>query len=383
MAISIKSERRLMQGNEACAHGALYAGCRFFGGYPITPSTEIAENMARILPYKDGTFIQMEDEIGSIASIIGASCAGAKSMTATSGPGFSLMQENLGYAYMAEIPIVIANVQRGGPSTGLPTKIAQSDTMQTRWGTHGDYTAIAVAPASAKECFEQTVKAFNFAERFRTPVIVLSDEVLGHMREMIHLPEEGELEVINRERPDVPHEWYRHFEITPSLVSPMASFGEGYRFNVTGLIHDQDGFPTANPQEIKRKLDKLRNKITRFADEVTQFEDDMMDDANLCVIAYGTAARAARQAVHMAREKRIKAGMIRPITLWPFPEEQVIEMLSQAHVRRVLVVELNMGQLVNEVERIAPRHCKVERLNRYDGEVLNPVEIFKKILEVK
>ncbi|MCP4569308.1 MAG: 2-oxoacid:acceptor oxidoreductase subunit alpha [FCB group bacterium] len=381
MPNSNTSVRQLMQGNEASALGALYAGCRFFGGYPITPSTEIAEGMARMLPRYGGHFIQMEDEIGSMASIIGASCAGVKSMTATSGPGFSLMQENLGYAYMAEVPCVVVNVQRGGPSTGLPTKIAQSDTMQARWGTHGDYQAIALAPASVRECFEQTVKAFNFAERFRTPVIVLSDEVLGHMREMITIPEEGEIEVINREKPDVPSEWYHHFEITPTLVSPMAAMGDGYRFHVTGLTHDQEGFPTAKPMEIEQKLDKLKNKITRFYDELIQLETEFVEDAGICVLAYGTAARAARQAVHLAREKRIKAGLIRPITLWPFPEEQVTELL--AHARKVLVVELNMGQLVHEIERIAPRHCKVASLNRYDGEVLNPVEIFKRILEVK
>ncbi len=383
MQTSNRSDRRLMQGNEACTEGAIYAGCRFFGGYPITPSTEIAEGMARMLPRFNGHFIQMEDEIGSIAAVIGASCAGTKAMTATSGPGFSLMQENIGYAYMAEVPCVIINVQRGGPSTGLPTKIAQSDTMQARWGPHGDYTAIAVAPASVRECYEQTVKAFNYSERFRTPVVVLGDEVLGHMREMIYIPREGELEVIEREKPDVPFEWYHHFEITPNLVSPMAGFGEGYRFNITGLTHDQEGFPTANPEEIKRKLDKLKNKIVRFADELVQLETDMMDDAVICVIAYGTAARAARQAVHMAREKRIRAGLIRPITIWPFPEESIVELVSGSHVRKVLVVELNMGQLVYEIERIAPRHCKIERLNRYDGEVLNPVEIFKRILEVR
>lgn len=383
MSNSHTSVRRLMQGNEACAQGALYAGCRFFGGYPITPSTEIAESMARTLPRYGGRFIQMEDEIGSIAAIIGASCAGVKAMTATSGPGYSLMQENIGYAFMAEVPCVIINVQRGGPSTGLPTKIAQADTMQARWGTHGDYEAIAVAPASVRECFEQTVKAFNFSERFRTPVTVLSDEVLGHMREMVSLPADGELEVMDRVKPDVPPEWYHHFEITPNLVTPMASFGEGYRFNITGLTHDQEGFPTANPLEIKAKMEKLKFKITRFADELLQLETEMMDDANVCVFAYGTAARASRQAVHMAREKRIKAGLIRPVTIWPFPDERIRQILEEAHVRKVLVVELNMGQLVGEVERVAPRSCKVERLNRYDGEVLNPVEIFKRIMEVK
>lgn len=375
------SARILMQGNEACAQGALYSGCRFFGGYPITPSTEVAESLARLLPKHGGHFIQMEDEIASMAAIIGASVAGAKSMTATSGPGFSLMQENIGYAYMTEVPCVIVNVQRGGPSTGLPTKIAQADTMQARWGPHGDYTAVVVAPASVRECFEQTVKAFNFAERFRTPVVILSDEVLGHMREVITVPVEGELEVISREVPDVPHEWYHHFEITPSLVSPMAAFGDGYRYHMTGLTHDQEGFPTAKPVEIKQKLDKLKNKIERFTDELVQLETEMTEDASICVLAYGTTARAARQAVHMAREKRIRAGLIRPITIWPFPEEEVRQHL--AHARKILVVELNMGQLVHEIKRIAPRHCKVEQLNRYDGEVLNPVEIYKRLLEVK
>ncbi len=381
MPSSNTSARVLMQGNEACAHGAIYSGCRFFGGYPITPSTEVAEQMARMLPKYGGRFIQMEDEIGSMAAIIGASVAGSKSMTATSGPGYSLMQENIGYAYMTEVPCVIVNVQRGGPSTGLPTKIGQADTMQARWGTHGDYNAIAVAPASVRECFEQTVKAFNFAERFRTPVTLLGDEVLGHMREVISVPKEGDLEVFDREKPDVPSEWYHHFEITPNLVSPMGAFGDGYRFHMTGLTHDPEGFPTAKIPEIKQKLDKLYNKIDRFKDELVQLNTEMTEDASICVFAYGTAARAARQAVHMAREKRIRAGLIRPITIWPFADDQIREHL--AHARKVLVVELNMGQLVNEVRRIAPRHCKVEQLNRYDGEVLNPVEIFKKILEVK
>jgi 2-oxoglutarate ferredoxin oxidoreductase subunit alpha len=381
MAIGTTSARRLMQGNEACVHGAIYAGCRFYAGYPITPSTEIAEGMARLLPRHGGHFIQMEDEIGSIAAVIGASLAGVKSLTATSGPGFSLMQENIGYAYMAEVPCVIMDIQRGGPSTGLPTKVAQADTMQARYGTHGDYYAIAVAPGSVRECFEQTVKAFNFSERFRTPVIFLGDEVLGHMREMVFIPEEGEIEVVDRQKPDVPPEWYHHFEITPNLVSPMASFGDGYRYHTTGLTHDQEGFPTANPEEIRGKLDKLKNKIMRFTDELVQLDTEMMDDAGIAVIAYGTTARACRQAVHMAREKRIRAGLIRPITIWPFPEEQIGELL--ANVRRVLVVELNQGQLIHEIERIAPRTSKVVGSFRYDGDLINPVDIYKQILEVK
>ncbi|MFH2035848.1 MAG: 2-oxoacid:acceptor oxidoreductase subunit alpha [Candidatus Zixiibacteriota bacterium] len=376
-----KSNARLLQGNEACVQGALYAGVGFFGGYPITPSTEIAEGMARELPKIGGKFIQMEDEIGSIAAVIGASNAGCKSMTATSGPGYSLMQENIGYAYMTETPCVIVNVQRGGPSTGLPTKIGQADTMQAKWGTHGDYTSITVAPSTVKECFTETVRAFNLSERFRTPVTILSDEVLGHMREMMVMPEEGEVEVVGRHRPDVPHEWYRHFEQTSNFVSPMASFGQGYRFNVTGLTHDEDGFPTANPNEIKSKLDKLNRKIDRFTDEIIKIRCDQMEDAHIAIISYGTVSRSARQAIQIAREKRIKVGAIQLLTIWPFPDAKLKELLSG--VRKVIVAELNMGQLVHEIERIAPRHTEVFPLQRYDGEVMTPNQVIEKVREVK
>lgn len=377
---SKNSKARLLQGNEACMLGALYAGVEFFGGYPITPSTEIAEGMAREMPKRGGKFIQMEDEIASMASIIGASNAGCKSMTATSGPGFSLMQENLGYAYMTETPCVVINVQRGGPSTGLPTKVGQSDTMQARWGTHGDYTSITVAPSSVEGCFYETVRAFNLAERFRTPVIVLLDEVMAHMREMMVVPEEGEIEVFKRHRPDVPREWYRHFEITPSLVSPMASFGQGYRYNVSGLTHDQDGFPTAKPKEIVDKLNKLRRKIERYSDEIIKLRTEKMEDAHIAVFSYGIVARTAFQAVKMARERRIKVGAIQPLTIWPFPDEQLRDMLK--NVRKVIVAELNMGQLVHEIRRVAPRHTEVIPLQRYDGNVMTPSEIFDKIREV-
>ena len=371
---------KLLQGNEACVLGALYAGVQFFAGYPITPSTEIAEGMSWELPRIGAKFIQMEDEIGSIAAVIGASNAGAKAMTATSGPGFSLMQENIGYAYVTETPCVIINVQRGGPSTGLPTKIAQSDIMQARWGTHGDYTAITLAPSSAKECFEQTVRAFNLAERFRTPVTLLSDEVLGHMREIMTIPGKNELEVYNRQKPDVPHDWYKHFEITPSLVSPMASFGDGYRYNISGLIHDQDGFPTAVSTEIKAKLDKIRHKIEDYIDEIASFRTEMMDDAHVAVFSIGTVARAAHQAVCMARERRIQVGAIQPFTIWPMAELKIRDML--ANVKKVIVAELNMGQMFNEIKRIAPRHTEVFQLCRYDGEVMTPMQILDKIREV-
>lgn len=372
---------RLLQGNEACVAGAIYAGVEFYAGYPITPSTEIAEGLARALPKIGGKFIQMEDEIASIAAVIGASNAGCKSMTATSGPGYSLMQENIGYAYMTETPCVIVNAQRGGPSTGLPTKISQSDTMQARWGTHGDYTSITVAPSSVREAFEETVRAFNLSERFRTPVTVLTDEVLGHMREMMIMPEPGELEVKERIKPNVPSDWYKHFELTPTFVSPMASFGDGYRYNVTGLTHDQEGFPTNVASEIREKLDKLRNKIERFTGEIYKLRSEMMDDAKIAVFSYGMVARAAYQAVKMARAKRIRVGVIQPLTIWPFADNQIHDLLS--NVKKVIVAELNMGQLVHEIRRVAPRHVEVIFMGRYDGEVMTPQQILDKIKEVK
>jgi 2-oxoglutarate ferredoxin oxidoreductase subunit alpha len=372
---------RLLQGNRACAEGAIAAGCRFFGGYPITPSTEIAEILAAELPRVGGKFIQMEDEIASLASVIGASVAGVKSMTATSGPGFSLMQEHVGYAYMAEVPCVIVDVQRGGPSTGLPTKVAQADTMQARWGTHGDYYAIALGPSSVLECYEFTIRAFNLAERYRTPVIVLMDEVLGHMREKITLPDPKETRIVNRMKPTVPPEWYEHFEINPHFVSPMASFGEGYRYNITGLTHNPEGFPTDRPVMIKAKLDKLKNKICHNLNDIIQVREEFIEDANIAVFAYGTVARAARQAVRMAREKRIKAGLIQPLTIWPFPDAYLEHVLEQLDL--VIVAELNQGQLIGEVMRVNRKNTRVRGLNRYDSELITPDQIFEKIREEK
>lgn len=369
----------LMQGNEACGWGALAAGCRFFAGYPITPSTEIAELLARNLPKVGGRFIQMEDEIASIAAIIGASVAGAKSMTATSGPGFSLMQENLGYAYMAEVPIVIVNVMRGGPSTGLPTKVSQADTMQAKWGTHGDFYPIVLAPSSVRECFDLTIRGFNLAEQYRSPVTILTDEVLGHMREIVTLPDPAEVQVQTRHKPIDPPEWYKHFEITPDFRSPMATFGDGYRFHLTGLTHDESGFPTAKPNEIKTKLGKLKMKITRHLDDITQIRADMMDDAHIMVFAYGSTARAARQAIRIARKKRFKVGMIQPLTIWPFPDDKIGPYLDK--VDMVLVPELNQGQIIGEIERLSRRHVKVVPLHRYDGELITPSQIVEAIKE--
>ena len=381
MNTATDKKERLMQGNAACAEGAIAAGARFFAGYPITPSTEIAEYLARELPKVGGKFIQMEDEIASMAAVIGASVAGVKSMTATSGPGFSLIQEHIGYAYMAEVPCVVVDVQRGGPSTGLPTKVSQSDTMQARWGTHGDYNAIALGPSSVKECFDFTVRAFNLSEKYRTPVVVLMDEVLAHMREKVTLPDSSEMRVINRMKPTVPPEWYEHFEINPHFVSPMASFGEGYRFNITGLTHNPEGFPTSRPVVIKEKLDKLKNKITHNVNDIVEVRQEFMEDANVAVFAYGIVARSARQAIRMGRDKRIRVGLIQPLTIWPFPDEYMEHILEQLDL--IIVVELNQGQLIREVNRVNRGRTRVRGLFRYDSELITPDQIFRKIREEK
>lgn len=374
---------KLLQGNEACVEGALLAGVRFFGGYPITPSTEIAEGMSRRLPLLGGRFIQMEDEIASMAAIIGASCAGVKSMTATSGPGFSLMQENIGYAYITETPTVIVDVQRGGPSTGLPTKVSQADTLQAGCGTHGDYYAIALAPSSVTETLHFTINAVNMSERYRTPVILLLDEVLAHMREKVEIPNSEEIELVERKRPTVPPDWYRHFARTASGVSAMAGFGDGYRFNVTGLTHDEQGFPTATPSEISSMLDKLKQKIVKSTSAICQFESiGMEDDPKLAVISYGIVARAAKQAVTIAREHRLKVGAIRPNAVWPLDGDALRRRLK--HVRQLIVAELNQGQLIKLVrQHIDARHIEIIPLQRYDGELISPSDVFNKIKEVK
>lgn len=375
-----ETKRVLMQGNQACVHGAVYAGMRFYGGYPITPSTEVAEGCARELPKIGGRFIQMEDEIGSIAAVIGASVAGMKSMTATSGPGYSLMLENIGYAYMTETPCVIINVQRGGPSTGLPTKISQSDTMQARWGTHGDYTAIAVAPSTVGDTLTETIRAFNLAERFRTPVTVLLDEVIGHMRQIIVPPEPGEIDIFDRIRPTCSPEEFEPFAMTPNGVSPMARYGDGYRFVVTGLTHDPQGFTTNKPSEIVPKMDKLKSKIENYTDEIIKLRTEKMDDAEIALVAYGSASRAALQAADIARKAGVKVGVVQLYTIWPFPEKQLIELCSGC--KTVIMTELNMGQLIYELKRILPQDIAVHSLLRYDGEIITPIQILQKIEEV-
>jgi len=367
-----------MQGNEACAEGALVAGCRFFAGYPITPSSEIPEILARKLPIVGGIFIQMEDEIASISAIIGASVGGLKAMTATSGPGFSLMQENIGYAAMTEIPCVIVNVQRAGPSTGLPTSPAQGDVMQARWGTHGDHPIIVLCPSSVQETFELTVTAFNFSEKYRTPVILLMDEIVAHMREKIAIPEPGDVEVIDRLQPHVPPEWYFPYEEAAADVPPLVSFGEGFRYHITGLHHDRAGFPTERQDEINPWLERLFGKIERNVADIALYEEQNTKDARDLVVAYGSTARSAMRAVRLAREHRRKVGFLRPKTIWPFPE-RALELAAQ-HARRVIVPEMNLGQLALEVERIVGRN-RVRRVNRADGAMITPEQIMSAIQE--
>jgi 2-oxoglutarate ferredoxin oxidoreductase subunit alpha len=366
----------LMQGDEACAAGAIAAGCTFFAGYPITPATEIAEMLARRLPQVGGIFLQMEDEIASIAAVIGASVGGAKAMTATSGPGFSLMQENIGYAAMAEIPCVVVDVQRLGPSTGRPTRTAQGDVMQARWGSHGDYPVIALSPSSVRETFDLTVQAFNFAERYRTPVILLMEEITGHMRERVILPDLETLELEVRPDTMVPPEWYKPYDNYPTDVPPLIPFGEGYRYHITGLHHDERGYPTDRPDEIRPWLRRIRLKIERSLSDILLYEEDGTDDAETLVVAYGSTARTARHAIELARERGRKVGFLRLKTIWPFAEE-VLEHAA-ARLDHVVVVEMNLGQLVLEVERVVGRQ-KVRRLIKGDGTMIRPAEILAAI----
>jgi 2-oxoglutarate/2-oxoacid ferredoxin oxidoreductase subunit alpha len=367
---------RLMQGNLACAEAAVAAGCRFYAGYPITPSSEIAEQLARRLPEVGGKFIQMEDEIASISAIIGASAGGLKAMTATSGPGFSLMQENIGYAAMAEIPCVVVDVQRTGPSTGLPTSPAQGDMMQARWGTHGDHPIIALTPSSVRETFCLTAKAFAFSELYRTPVLLMMDEVIGHMRERVELP--AQVEVVERLRTDVPPEWYYPYEAGGVDVPPLVPFGMGFRYNITGLFHDRAGFPTERQDEIGPWIKRVNTKIERNLRQILIYTLDEVEDARALVVAYGGTARSARHAVGVARQRRHKVGFINLQTIWPFPEEMLAE---AAHgVRTVIVPEMNLGQVALEVERVVGRH-KVRRVSRADGQVIAPDEILAAIEE--
>jgi len=370
----------LMQGNEAIVEGAIAAGCRFFAGYPITPASEISEKASSRMPQVGGVFIQMEDEIASMGAVIGASLAGVKSMTATSGPGFSLMSENIGFACMAEVPCVVVNVMRGGPSTGLPTHPSQGDVLQARWGTHGDHPIIVLAVSTVRDCFEITVLAFKLSEKYRLPVIILSDEVVAHTRETVTLPTAGEVDMVNRIKPAMPPEWYIPYEDNIMGVPPMAAFGEGYPYHVTGLAHDVRGFPTQRPDEVTALMNRLFRKITQGFHEIQKVKPFMMDDAEVAVIAYGSVARSARQAVIEARQLGINAGLLQLITIFPFPRRFVEDVLRQC--RAVLIPEMNMGQISREVKRVNQTDSRVDKLNRMDGQLITPEEIYGRLIKM-
>ncbi len=368
-----------INGDQACAEGALAAGCSFFGGYPITPSTEIAERLSRRLPEVGGVFIQMEDEMGSIASVLGASVAGARAMTATSGPGMSLMLENLGLGLMMEIPCIIVNVQRGSPSTGLPTLPGQSDVMQAKWGSHGDYEIVAYSPWSPQEFFDLTILAFNVADRYRTPVIILADEVVGHMVEKVIIPSEDDIEKWPRKRPKHgPNGKFSPFLAKdPDLVPPMAFAGEGYRVHFTGLTHDEHGYPDMTAEGHHDLVTRLSRKISVNAESIRRTEGEFLDDAKIVVISFGSTARSARKAVRMAREQNVPVGFVRLISVWPFPEMMVKDLANQADT--FIVAEMNLGQVAHEVQRHV--HQPVLGVHHAGGAMMHPDKILEVILE--
>jgi 2-oxoglutarate ferredoxin oxidoreductase subunit alpha len=364
---------QLLSGNEACAVGAVRAGVRFFAGYPITPSTEIAEYLARELPRVGGTFVQMEDEIASICCMNGATAAGIKAMTATSGPGFSLMQEGIGYSIMAELPCIIIDVMRGGPATGTPTRTSQGDVMQARHGTHGDHPIVALCPWSVRECFDLTVEAVNVSERLRIPVLVLMDEIVGHMREAVELPEKVEL--WESKRPKVAAADYYHYDDANNFDARIASFGEGYRVHLTGLTHRKDGFPTDDPEIIRWNMDRLRRKTDDNRDWLWDLAYEDLG-AETVIVCYGSAARSAMEAKHQFEQKTgRRVGILRLRMIWPFPMERMISLMKSA--RRVIVPEMNQGQLSRTIERSVSRHVPVISVQRYDGEMLTPEEIIE------
>lgn len=368
----------LLQGNQAVVEGAIADGVKFFAGYPITPSTEVAESLAEKLPKNGGKFIQMEDEIASMGAVIGASLTGKKVMTATSGPGFSLKQELIGYACAAEIPLVIVNVQRVGPSTGQPTSPSQGDVMQARWGTHGDHWLIALTPASVPECFELTLRAYALSEKYRVPVILLMDEVIGHMREKIELPDDySDFPQAERKQPDCAPEDFKAYATDESLVPAMPAFGSGYRWHVTGLVHDETGFPKGTPAATLAAANRQRAKLENNLDDIVQVENYRMEDADFAVVAFGGAARTAYETVDMARAEGLKVGLVRPVTIWPFAEAQMKELAGR--VKGILVHELNCGQYVHEVERAVNGKVPVSLYAKYDNEPATPAQLLEEV----
>lgn len=376
----VKTGVHFMNGDFACCEGAIAAGCRFFAGYPITPATEIAERMAARLPQVGGIYIQMEDEIASMAAILGASWGGVKAMTSTSGPGFSLMMENIGLAICTETPCVVCNVQRAGPSTGLPTHVAQGDMMQARWGSHGHYEIIALSPSSPQEMFDMTIRAFNLSEEFRVPVLIMADEVVGHMNERVVIPPPEEIEIVNRRKPTVsPHD-YLPYRPGPDGVPILPDCGDGYRIHVTGLTHDERGYPVMNAETQAQMVERIVNKIQRNKEKIVKTREFYLDDAQVAVVAYGISFRSARSAVEMAREAGVRAGLIKLDTVWPFPED-LIRAVAKT-VKAIIVPEINAGQMVREVERVAAAHAGVHLVSHYGGGIIKPDRIWRTIRSV-
>jgi len=366
-----------MSGDEACAEGAISAGCRFFAGYPITPATEIAERMSDRLPEVGGTYIQMEDELASMAAVLGASWGGVRAMTATSGPGFSLMMENIGLGVMMETPCVVANVQRAAPSTGLPTLVAQGDMMQARWGSHGHYSIIALSPSSPQEVYDHTIKAFNLSERFRLPVLVMADGAVGHMYEKVVIQPRDKVHLVPRRKPEVPPGEYWPYEPDADLVPPMANSGEGYRFHVTGLTHDERGYPAMDAEAQDRLIRRLVDKVEKYSEEIIELEEDGIDGAEVVVCAYGITARVSLIAVERARSEGIPVGMLRLVTVWPFPQGRIAEIARQ--VKAFVVPEINYGQISLEVERSAGGAAKTILVPHMGGAVHDPQVILEAI----
>lgn len=364
----------LMQGNEACVKGAIKAGMKFYAGYPISPASEIAEISSVMLPKVGGKFIQMEDEIAGAAAVVGASLAGLKTMTATSGPGFSLKQEVIGYASMAEIPCVIVDVMRGGPSTGLPTSVSQGDIMQSKWGTHGDHPVIALAPTSVKKIYELTIKAFNYAEKYRMPVILLMDEVIAHMRESVEIKDD--IEIISRKIPEN-NENFEAYKVTDDLVPPMAPIGKGYKFHTTGLVHDESGYPSNSNEVAQDLLERLMGKIDKNRDDIVMYDAIETDKCKKLIVAFGSVSRLCNELVENGDLK--ETGLFVPYTIWPFPEKELLEIVMKNNIEKIFVPELNAGQLIYEVQRIVGTRCEVIGINKYCGEIFEPEEIKVKI----
>jgi 2-oxoglutarate ferredoxin oxidoreductase subunit alpha len=375
MTSSVLTGEHFMTGDVACAEGALAAGCLFFGGYPITPATEIAEHISNRLPRVGGTFIQMEDEIAAIASVIGASWAGVKSMTATSGPGFSLMMENIGLAVCTETPCVVVNVQRGGPSTGLPTQGAQGDMMQARWGSHGDYEIIALAPASPQELFYQTITAFNLSETYRVPVFIMTDEIIGHLSERVIIPEAKEIKTVTRPKPKGRKDRYRPFAPGPNGVAPMAVAGEGYAIHVTGLTHDERGYPVMTVDAQHQMMTRITEKIQRNLPDIIRTESYRLEDADIAIVSYGVSARTSFAAVEEARAKGIRAGLLRLITVWPFPQALIRSLAER--VKAFVTVEINLGQISLQVERCAQGKTPSFLVGHPGGTIIPPERVIE------